>query len=564
MRAISGYGIEKKKPTRTELQQQLSDAKKEIRLLLQIENAKKGVYATRGESKPQPQRITELQQQLKNIRKEDVDLSDATKLKSQKTRALNSIKDLERKLKDKDFTPKEKTQVKEDQQLTDLRVKERDLKRKVELEIYRIEQSNLTGWQKTKKLGGEIANIPRTLLATFDLSMPFRQGLPATFTNPKIGYEAIKEMHKAAGSPKYFDELMTRIEKDPDIRKIEKMGTQFTGIGDDLVQIAKREEAYIASRILNRIPIIKQTLGAGVRFSERGAVANLNWLRYKYSKDMVKTLEAKGLTVQNNLKAYQDAGQVINWMTGRANLGALERIPGIANVVLFSPRTFVAKWQMMNPANYVLLSPEARKLFMKGQMATVMQGVMLLNLAKLGGMEVEVDPRSSDFAKAKIGNTRLDFFGGMQQNMVFATRLAFGVFGQPAVKSLSTGEIYKLNTGGFNDKTLLSVIGQYVRNKLSPQTALGVDYLSGRTTMGENTSENFKNDPLGRFIPLVWQDLLESQKELGWGALGTGLMGFYGMGVQTFKQRGNQETKTKQFKDYDFNFDIDFNFNTED
>ena len=36
---------------------------------------------------------------------------------------------------------------------------------------------------------------------------------------------------------------------------------------------------------------------------------------------------------------------------------------------------------------------------------------------------VELDPRSSDFMKIKLGNTRVDPWGGMQQQIVLSSRL---------------------------------------------------------------------------------------------------------------------------------------------
>lgn len=554
MKAISGYGKETNR-TKNEIRSSLDQAKTEMRLLLKIEDARQGkepIKQTR-EVAPKTEKIQNLERLLKSLTKSNIDVSDASKLKAQKSRVQSSIADYQRRLREGDYVKKERKSLQPDQELTNLRLQERQLKQKVELELYKQKRANMTIGEKAQDYAGQIANIPRTLMATFDLSMPLRQGLPATFANPGIGLKAFKEMHKASVSPKYFDQIMTNIENSPNARAYEKMGIQFTGVGQDLVALAKQEEAFIASKILNKIPIVKQTIGAGVRASERGALANLNLLRSMTADKMIKLMEHKGMTLQNSPKEFADVGKVINWMTGRADLGTFERIPGLANTVMFSPRTFVAKWELMNPINYIKLAPEARKLFIKAQMSTVGQGMIFLNLMKLAGAQVETDPRSSDFGKARFGNTRIDIFGGNLQNFTFMTRLAFGIAGQPAIKP-QDGEPYKLGSG-FNETSMLDLFARYARNKLSPQTGLGVDYLAGSTTEGQDFSEYYKGGIIDKFIPLVWQDISEAQAELGWGALGTGILGFYGAGTQTYKPK---EKKTVMPKNYNFNIDFKF------
>lgn len=546
MKALSGYSRETKPRTKDEVTTALKTAKQEMRLLLAIEDAKKGVQKPQKGRTPPPDRIAILQKLLKDVTKENIDLSDAQKLKAQKTRVKNRIADFERQLKEKNFAKPERRTVQLDKELIDLRIKENQLKKQIELELYRLQRMNMTPWEKTKELGAEIVNIPRTLLATADLSMPLRQALPATMSEPLLAYQAFKVMHKAGVSEKYFKEIMAKIELDPMARVFEKMQIDFTGVGADIVKLAKREENFIASHILNKLPLV----GSITKFSERGAVAYLNYMRYLMAKKQVDYLMAKGLTPENALKTYQDVGKVINWSTGRADLGALERLPAMATSIFFSPRNLVAKWQTMNITNNIKMgvwSP-ASKLLLKQQLATVAQGIMFLNMARLMGAEVETDPRSSDFGKIKIGDTRIDLWGGFQQNAVLLARMAYGVSGQPTMVSTTTGEEY--------DKEIGNLLIDYFRNKLSPPMAMGTDILFGSRYRGGD--ESFGNEVQQRIMPLVWQDFLEAQKELGWGALGTTLLGFYGAGTQTYKP---EPRKKKINFNFDFNKKMKTNFN---
>lgn len=533
MKALSGYG-KQSTMTRDEVVTKYNVAKKEMKLLLAIEDAQKGIEPskqTRTPSQPN-QRIQNLQKLLKSVTKKNIDVSDATKLQTQKTRVQNNIAEYESQLKEGRFEKKTRKPIIPDKELVELKTKEHQLKKQVELELYKLKRMGATNWEKTKEIAVDVANIPRTLLATADLSMPLRQGLPLGSAYPKFAAQAFAEMHKASVSGEYFKNRMTQIETSPNARVYEKMGVDFTGVGSDLVQLAKREESFIAAHILNKVPGLKQI----TQFSERGAVAYLNVLRQNIADWQIKLMMEKGMTPENSLKAYQDVGKLINWGTGRSDLGWMERAPGVLNAVMFSPRNFVAKFHLMNPLEYVKLEPQARKLMMREQLATLAQGIMFLNLMKLNGANVETDPRSSDFAKARIGNTRIDMFGGFQQNAVFLTRLVYGIMGKPAVKT-TTGKLYKLNGKQFPFSTPLDLTGRFFRGKASPQATIVIDALAGRDMMGNEFGKDVEKEVLNRFIPMVWQDALDAQKELGWGALGTALMGFYGAGTQTFQPR---------------------------
>src|SRR5690606_15276422 len=105
------------------------------------------------------------------------------------------------------------------------------------------------------------------------------------------------------------------------------------------------------------------------------------------------------------------------------------------------------------------------------------------------GATIETDARSSDFLKIKIGDTRYDILGGLQQNIVAAHRMIVG-----EKKSASTGNIEEfvglvdLLTGNPQDKenqfggsTGLSILLDFIQNKADP--FIGV---AGRALEGQN------------------------------------------------------------------------------
>ena len=120
---------------------------------------------------------------------------------------------------------------------------------------------------------------------------------------------------------------------------------------------------------------------------------------------------------------------------------------------------------------------------------------------------VEEDPRSADFGKIKVGNTRFEMTGGMASVVTLAFRLIRG-----STKSSLTGKVSELNTGKFGARTGADVIYNFFENKLSPFSSVIKDILKGETFEGKEPTllgelknllvpipitnyEELKNDP---------------------------------------------------------------------
>jgi hypothetical protein len=96
----------------------------------------------------------------------------------------------------------------------------------------------------------------------------------------------------------------------------------------------------------------------------------------------------------------------------------------------------------------------------------VVFGAAMLGLAKVGGADVELDPRSSDGLKIKTGDTRYDILGGFQQYIRLATQLLTG-----QKKSTKTGEIKNIDGEGAFGEDKGDVAGRFLRGKLAPVPA---------------------------------------------------------------------------------------------
>jgi hypothetical protein len=123
---------------------------------------------------------------------------------------------------------------------------------------------------------------------------------------------------------------------------------------------------------------------------------------------------------------------------------------------------------------------------------------------------VETDPRSANFGKIRIGDTRFDVSGGMASLITLASRIMptihNGEWGFYS-KSSTTGKITKLNSGKWGSMTVLDVINNYWQGKLSPIAGVLRDVFKGTTYSGQPIT------PQGlaaqAFVPLPVQTFLE-------------------------------------------------------
>jgi len=112
-----------------------------------------------------------------------------------------------------------------------------------------------------------------------------------------------------------------------------------------------------------------------------------------------------------------------------------------------------------------------------GGVATIMA---IANAIKPGS--VETDPRSADFGKIRVGDTRFDFTGGMASLATLASRLV-----TMSSKSSTTGKVSKLNSGAYGSQTGVDVFVNFTENKLSPLASVIKDILKGK---------DFNNNPV--------------------------------------------------------------------
>jgi len=206
--AISGYGIEKEKSTRSELQKELDRLKAEARKLSRAEDIKSGAI-------------------------------DDPKLKAYKNRTANRIKEVEEKLKNGDFAKKERRPIGLDKEGLALKAEYERAKQEFELGLEKDRLKNRSGyektldaivkWGRTAKLSSPITLAKLTSAAIIRMTTtPLEEVVGGGISKliPNIAKQALREggFNSKAEAKAITTGIMNGIRASKDILNIKKGG----------------------------------------------------------------------------------------------------------------------------------------------------------------------------------------------------------------------------------------------------------------------------------------------------------------------------------------------------
>lgn len=385
-------------------------------------------------------------------------------------------------------------------------------------------------WDITK----DIANIPRAVITSIDSSAVLRQGAILTSSHPLLAAKNAGTALKDIFSPQNYKAWFTKVADDPAFRLFKDNGGYISN-ADKISDISGKEEKFMTTMI-EKIPVLRSI----VKASERGYTSYLNKMRFDVYKQVSSKFIKMGLNPTVDKKAFEDLADFVNAATGRGDLpGQLGRISQGLNTVFFSPRLIASRLQFLNPTWYAKQHPAVRKEAVKS--FAEFAGVVLTigQLAKLGGAEVELDPRSSDFLKIRVGDSRWDLAAGFSQFVRLFAQMATG-----ERKTLDSKDIISLSGDKFPFETRGDVALRFLRSKLAPVPSLVTDLMFGaKNVVGDDLT--LGQEFLDNIIPLYMQDIAEAYNEFGPSALFTvGIPGFFGAGTQTFERNEGSSSKS--------------------
>lgn len=391
----------------------------------------------------------------------------------------------------------------------------------------------------------EPANLSKALMASLDQSGLLRQGYFTFARHPVMGMRAAMVGYRSYVSPEYAEYMNLMMETHPLFKyaQLSKLAKTEFGKMDN-------SEEYFNANLAQKAP--------GVQAAERSYVNVLNYFRYNLFYKTVEGWIGRGkLSLDTGVPKGEYAGEmenlarILNHLTGRGDIKALKKFAPFFNITFFSPAMQQSHVQKVTDLfdireGYKLGSP-VRKLLAGHLVAGVATGLSVLALAKLAQeqygkkvISVEADPRSSDFGKIKMGDTRIDFWAGYSQIARLVTQVAMG-------EKLTTGE------GKIVDVNRIATIARYLQSKLSPAAGFAVDMARGQDYMGNEldvSPENLVNQGYQRFTPLFAQDIVNAIQYQGLGgpALLSSGLGLHGIGIQTYPE--SESTKLAEIKDH--------------
>ena len=359
---------------------------------------------------------------------------------------------------------------------------------------------------RAAELGIRVANLPREILSSYDISAPLRQGA-FLIGRPKQFVPAFRNMLRYFVSERNFKAGMDEIAARPTAKLMRQSGLALTESG----ALLNRAEEVYASGLAGRIPIF----GRGIRASERAYIGFLNKLRADVFDDLIAKGQSLGHEPQD---LAREVATFVNMATGRGKLpGQLEGAATTLATVFFSPRLMASRFQLLNPAYYLqALNPRAaaetrlvRREAIKSLLTAGSAATTVLTLAKLAGAEVTTDPTDVNFGKLKVGNTRFDMLAGFGQYIRAGARLA-----------TQDGKI--------------ATLGRFFRSKEAPVLGMIHNILAGNSPDGSEVTIPAQAKRL--LVPLIAQDIQDAIQE--WGPVGAaaGLPAAVGISVQTYEE----------------------------
>lgn len=340
-----------------------------------------------------------------------------------------------------------------------------------------------------------IGSNTRSLVAAVDNSLWGNQGI-RVFLDPKYSKVWAKDFLK---SIQEFATIMWKGNKTADdimdagMSEIYGRENYFKGRyqnkGGRKLDIGTGEEAFptsLPSRmgeipVLSKIPVVKQILNLGGRvFKASEVVYELGAMRLRadIADKMYDMAEQRG-EVLDNPKSIGSYNTIINEMTGRGYVGKHSELSDLANSVFFSVRFFKSHLDFLTMNAFdPAVSVEGKKESFKQLLRVISITAVILAISK--GLSDDdaydpFDPRSSDFGKIKIGNTRISL-GAYTSIVVLVSKIL-----SKSYRDTTTGEIKPLNEKDkkgmpkFGAPTGLTAFWDFTENKFSPLMGLLAD-----------------------------------------------------------------------------------------
>jgi hypothetical protein len=360
-----------------------------------------------------------------------------------------------------------------------------------------------------------IADNSVALVGSLDNSFLGRQGLTTLFTHPTAWWNGAQnsfvDFYKTLRGKNQEAELWSGIYSEPLY-----INGELTKSGI----FPKYEEAYPTS-IPERIPILGRLFSAS-KIAFEGSALRMRIETYKLLKNIAEKNGVEWSELQ-----IKDVGKLVNSMTARGYSGEGDKI---VRLVMWAPKMLVADWNVLtaHTLGAGLETNFARKQAAYNLLKVIMSMASIMTISNaISPKSAEIDPRSSDFGKIKVGNTRFGFTGSKSALVVLASRMITN-----QTKNTTTKKVKELGEG-YKADTRFDIAINFVAGKANPTAraifdwAKGVNFDFEKPTIGSSL--------YGMTTPIALQNAIDLKDDKSVEAVLGVILDTLGINTNTFK-----------------------------
>ncbi len=371
----------------------------------------------------------------------------------------------------------------------------------------------------------DVITLPKATAASLDISRSLRQDALIAIGSPKVFGKSLAAQYKLFRSEKFAQQIEKDIKTDEYAQLRKRAGVTYRERGET-AGYEQRQEQF-ATKYAQRIP--------GISHSERAFVVGGNYTRALFFNKWANHWQKNGFAA--TMADYKNLAHITNILTGEGDVKWLGKHADFANALFFSPRFFSSRIQALTTLLDPKLGWATRKILAYHLTSFVATGLGVLGLMSLvPGCDVEKDPRSADFGKIRVGNTRIDFWAGYTPIARFVWQLMT--------------EERKTRAGKVVQQERFDTIVRFLQSKLSPAAGFALDVGRGETFFGqkiEMKADSLIWQFLHRMVPFVIQDVTDAVLYQG---LKSGMivapLAFHGIGAQTYPISRGAEIQIKK------------------
>jgi len=362
------------------------------------------------------------------------------------------------------------------------------------------------------------------LVASIDNSFIGRQGLKVLMTRPTVWYDgainSFKDFAGTLGGKNMRDALLT------DIYAKEN----YINGNYEIAKILSKSEEQFPTSLPGKIPALGRLFKASEAAFEGSAMRMRTGLY-----DLISDMAQKNGVDMTQKYQIESIGTIINSLTARGQWGKRGESP-IVKLILWAPKMLKGNIDVLTAHLGQDISPFARKQAAINLTKIVMTSATIMTLANaIKPGSAELDPRSSNFGKIKLGNTTYDFTGGASSLVVLAARQISG-----STKSSSTGLIKEFGTE-FGQQTRFDSLIDFLTGKTTPPIGAMISFMKGTTPTGDRAT--LGNVAKNILLPISIQNAIKLKDDSSANAILGVILDGFGINASTYVAGSTDWTK---------------------